>query len=460
MRVGIIVDHPKRDLDGALMLSFALTQKDHIAFIIPNYEQATDVPLLGLDIIVVNFARPANLELVRSYVKQNIKVVVMDTEAGVMAEQGANSPQQLSQYIKGSDYSHLLSGYVFWGSELYNVFKEDKSLPEDNLFLTGIPRFDFTSTSWRSLLSHESKDYILINCNFPIVNPRFVKDGQNEIDTMVKAGWKRKYSELVFRDLSLIIKQVTETIRKLAQDFPNETFLVRPHPFENAEYYRDAFKLYSNVVVDGRGSVLNVINHSKCIIHLNCGTSVEAVMLGKVPISLECFNTPHMLQHSKLPSKVSLPVANYGELHQSIINLDKITLDFPFDSIYDAEIKKWFHLNDGGAAKRIVERLENIKGVAGSISSVVWSLKASRDNPRFIQVAQSLLGNLLGSKVTAKLRAYFQASRQDKLIETSTVENRIEEISDVSGGNKAPCVVYALNPVHGVKLSSIKISKK
>lgn len=460
MRVGIIVDHPKRDLDGVIMLSYALAQKGHIAFIIPNYEQATDTPLLDLDIIIVNFARPANLELVRGYAKQNIRVVVMDTEAGVMAEQGANSPQQLSRFIKSSDYSQLLSGYIFWGSELYSVFKGEQSLPEQKLFLTGIPRFDFTSTQWRSLLSHERSDYILINCNFPIVNPRFVKDGHNEIDTMVKAGWGRKYSEQVFRDLSHIIKQVTETIQRLAQDFPSETFLVRPHPFENAEYYRDAFKAYSNVVVDGRGSVLNVINHSKCIIHLNCGTSVEAVMLGKLPVSLECFNTPHMSQHSKLPSKVSLPVASYEELHQSIKNLDKVTSDFPFDSVYEAEIKKWFHLNDGGSAKRIVERLETIEVETGSTSSVAWSLKASRDNSRFIQRAQSILGNVLGSKVSARLRAYFQPSRQDKLIEISTVANRIVEISHVAGTSEVPSVVYAKHPVLGVKLSSIKISHK
>ena len=460
MRVGIIVDHPKRDLDGIIMLSHALTSRGHTAFIIPNYEQATDVPLLYLDIIVVNFARPANLELVKGYVKQNIKVVVMDTEAGVMAEQGANSPNQLSQFIKDSGFSELLSGYIFWGSTLYTVFKENNVFPDSKLFLTGVPRFDFTSAQWRELLTHKRSDYVLVNCNFPIVNPRFVSSADSEIETMVQAGWGREYSEQVFNDLSIIIRQVTEITERLAKDFPEETFLVRPHPFENAQYYKKAFEAYNNIVVDGEGSVLNVINNSKCIIHLNCGTSVEAVMLDKLPISLECFNTPHMAQHSKLPSKVSFPVVNYEELQQSLANLEKTTSEFPFDEVYDAEIKQWFHLNDGCSAKRIVDRLESMEEGLGSASGVAWSLKASRENARFIQKAQSLLGNIVGSKASSRLRAHFQSSRKDKLIETCTVASRMEEICSAADSNKVPCVVHAKHPVHGVKLSSIKISHK
>ena len=460
MRVGIIVDHPKRDLDGIIMMSHALTSGGHTALIIPNYEQATDVPLLDLDIIVVNFARPANFELVKGYVKQNIKVVVMDTEAGVMAEQGANSPNQLSQFIKDSGFSDLLSGYIFWGSTLYSVFKENNVLPDSKLFLTGVPRFDFTSAQWRKLLTYKRNDYVLVNCNFPIVNPRFVSSADSEIETMVQAGWGREYSEQVFNDLSIIIKQVTEITKRLAKDFPEETFLVRPHPFENAQYYKKAFEAYNNIVVDGEGSVLNVINNSKCIIHLNCGTSVEAVMLDKLPISLECFNTPHMAQHSKLPSKVSFPVVNYEELQQSLANLDKTTSEFRFDEVYDAEIKQWFHLNDGCSAKRIVDRLESMEEGLGSASGIAWSLKASRENSTLIQKAQSLLGNIVGSKASSRLRAHFQPSRKDKLIEPGAVASRMAEICRAASSNKLPCVVNAKHPVHGVRLSSIKISHK
>ena len=460
MRIGIIVDHPKRDLDGIIMLSHELTSRGHTAFIIPNYEQATDIPLLDLDIIVVNFARPANLELVKGYVKQNIKVVVMDTEAGIMTEQGGNSPNQLSQYVKDSDYSELLSGYIFWGSKLYSVFKDNNVLPDSKLFLTGLPRFDFTSAQWRKLLTHNRNNYILVNCNFQIANPRFMSSADSEIETLVQAGWDKEYSEQLYKDFLITMRQVTKITGRLAKDFPEETFLVRPHPFEDTEYYRKEFETYNNIVVDAEGSVLNVINNSKCIIHLNCGTSVEAVMLEKLPISLEVFNTPLMNQLSKLPSKVSFPVENYEQLQKTLMNLEKTTSEFDFNEVYNSEIKQWFHLNDGRSAKRIVDRLESMEEEMGSISGVVWSLKASREKARFIQIAQSMLGNILGSKVSSRIRAYFQSSRKDKLIEVGAVAARMVEICSVANSNKVPCVEHSKHPMHGVKLSSIKISYK
>ena len=141
-------------------------------------------------------------------------------------------------------------------------------------------------------------------------------------------------------------------------------------------------------------------------------------------------------------------------------NLEKTTAEFPFDEVYDAEIKQWFHLNDGCSAKRIVDRLESMEEGLGSASGVVWSLKASRENARFIQKAQSLFGNIVGSKASSRLRAHFQSSRKDKLIEACAVASRMAEICRAADTNKVPCVENAKHPVHGVKLSSIKISHK
>jgi hypothetical protein len=66
MRIGYIVDHPKRDLSGGIMFARALAQRGVETALIPLYEQGHDVPLLGLDGLVVNYARRVNLELVRS----------------------------------------------------------------------------------------------------------------------------------------------------------------------------------------------------------------------------------------------------------------------------------------------------------------------------------------------------------------------------------------------------------
>ena len=68
-------------------------------------------------------------------------------------------------------------------------------------------------------------------------------------------------------------------IGRLAAARPDRQILVRPHPFER-EVYRTALGQHANVVVDGAGNVLDMIQNAAAIIHLNCGTAIEAVLLG------------------------------------------------------------------------------------------------------------------------------------------------------------------------------------
>ena len=50
------------------------------------------------------------------------------------------------------------------------------------------------------------------------------------------------------------------------------------------------------------------------IIHLNCGTAVEAVLLGKLPVQLEYLNTPATAGHALLPARVSRAAMSFDEL--------------------------------------------------------------------------------------------------------------------------------------------------
>ena len=121
MRIGLVVDHPKRDLPGAVMLGYQLARRGVSVVLVPMYEQAVDVPRLGLDALVVNYARPVNLDLMRSFAKAGLALYVLDTEGGVLAEKGGNSPSAMAEYVKASGYANILSGYFCWGSRLHDA---------------------------------------------------------------------------------------------------------------------------------------------------------------------------------------------------------------------------------------------------------------------------------------------------------------------------------------------------
>jgi surface carbohydrate biosynthesis protein len=454
-RIGFIVDHPKRDLAGAAILAHALGKRGMETALIPLYDQAVDVPLLGLDALVVNFARPANRDLVGGYVSSGVPVWVLDTEGGILAENGGNSPATLAAYIRDSGWRDLVSGYFVWGSTLFDAFVRDSGLPIDRIHLTGCPRFDWASPRWRDLLLHDRRGYVLVNANFPLVNPRFSRSVDDELRAIMAAGWEQGYVEKMLVDSKSIFSGYLETISRVARALPEQAFLVRPHPFEDVAIYESTFAGLPNVTVDGRGSVLNVIKNASCVIHLNCGTAIEAVMLGRLPISMEYLNTEFMARHSRLPSQVSATARNVRELIEMIVGLDSAVDGFDFEGRHSRLVEPWFHLNDGRASDRIAEVLDRqtVGGGKGPIS-LRRSLASSRTRSRVGQLLQAALSNAFGSHRASVLRSGWQVSRRSKRFDESDVRDLMTSLSRCPTAAKGT-VFRAQHPYFGVPLSSI-----
>lgn len=441
------------------MLAHGLAKRGVRATLIPLYDQAVDIPLVDLDALIVNYARPANFALVQGYVDMGLPVFVLDTEGGVLAEDGANAPDQLAAYIRQSGYAELLSGYLFWGSRLHQAFVAGSGMPPERLHVTGCPRFDYASRRWEGVLDFPRRDYILVNANFPLVNPRFARSPEEERATLVKAGWRPDYVAQMLADSREILRNYIETVRGLAAALPDRTFLVRPHPFENDGLYRESFAACGNVVVDGRGSVLNVIHNAACVVHLNCGTAVEATMLRRLPVSLEFLNTRHMANHSTLPSKVSLRVDSFEAALDVLRDLPAATANFDFSGNYESLIHPWFHANDGGAADRVADAVLAALGSAPrrALGGVAQSLASSRRDSRVGQRLQAALANLVGSRVTSELRAKWTASRREKALSMSTVVAQLAALAAHEGCAPA-AVSIARHPWTGLALASLMVT--
>lgn len=462
MRIGFIVDHPKRDLASGVMLSAAFARRGFNTALIPMYEQGIDVPLLKLDALIVNFARPANIDLVRQYSNFGLPIWVLDTEGGVLADDGANSPHRMAEYIRDSGYQSLLRGYFFWGETLRDAFAQYSGMRGDRLHVTGCPRFDYAAGSWRDILKHHRKNYVLINANFPLVNPRFVESAKSELGVLTAAGWPSDYVENLLNDSKLIFKRYVDLVRTLAKRFPNKLFLLRPHPFENSSTYIEMMRGLQNVEVDGEGGVLNVIHNAECVLHLNCGTAIEAILLDKVPISMEFLNTKFMSQHSSLPSRVSYCISSQQALFEALEDLGSIQSKFPFLLNHRKMIFPWFHTNDGKSSDRIAEVI--VSGLSRTRLtkpklSVRASLASSREHPRFGQRFQSLIANALGSKNSATIRAIFSSRRQDKILSRQMVAQEFDNVTRHSGQAREYKVKQARHPLTGFPLASLLIEK-
>ena len=460
MRIGLVVDHPKRDLPGAVMLGYQLARRGVSVVLVPMYEQAVDVPRLGLDALVVNYARPVNLDLMRSFAKAGLALYVLDTEGGVLAEKGGNSPPAMAANIKASGYADILAGYFFWGSRLHDAFLAAGTMKREQLHLTGCPRFDFAAPRWRALLDGEPRGYLLVNANFPLVNSRFTGKPGGEREAMVRSGWDGAYVDRFIADLKLVFANHLAEIDRLAATRPDRSILVRPHPFESEDVYRNALSRHANVVIDGTGSVLDRIRNAAAVIHLNCGTAVESVLLGKLPLQLEYLNTPITAGHAGLPARVSRKVGSFDELLGAIDQIERETASFDFAGVHAADIEAFFHLNDGQAAERVADVLTHATVSRRPFVSLLATVKGTREKPSFGQVIKGTASAALGSAITERLRSQINPARRDKRIALSIVQpllGRIAAHDQASASQFAARRAYCATT--GLPLASIAIEQ-
>lgn len=286
--VCLVVDNPLRDLEGLVLLARQLATRGARATLVPMYEQGFDVPALRPDLVLVNYTRPNNADLIKSYKRAGILVGVLDTE-GI----GGKNADQFANMVKSAGCPELVDLYCVWGQSQYAAFLRQSTVAEDLLHATGCPRYDFCAPPWRAALPTPSvgAGYVLINTNFPTVNPRFSTGSSHEEESMVKAGFSREFARQFIADGAHAYRSVLDMATKLARHFPDVEFVLRPHPFENINSY-DKFAALPNAKVIQSGTSLEWISGAHLLVHQNCSTAIEATMLSVEPLSMEWFNTP------------------------------------------------------------------------------------------------------------------------------------------------------------------------
>jgi len=460
MKVGIIVDNPIRDLPGCILVARDLARQGVEPVLVPLYQQGTDVPLMGLDAVLLNYARLNNLPLMRTYRDLGIALFVLDTEGGVLSEAGADSPENWARSARQNRIHEIVDGYFFWGSRVQEAFVRESGIVADRLRVTGPPRYDMCSPKWRQMLQARRQGYVLVNTNFSAINPLYTVTAEAEKNAFQAAGWKREYIDQFLADLREVFERYLCELERLIRDCPEQTFVVRPHPFEARDLYRRRFVGYPNVVVDPSGSIFNVIHNASCVLHLNCGTAVESVLLGKLPVSLEYLNTDIQRRHTPLPSHISFGVESYADLKRVIGDIGRTAATFDFDAIKREYIRPWFHDVDGHASQRVAEELLSIlrhNGGGPRRTGWVASLRSSSPDPSLKQRLQGVVNNALGSKHGAAVRNLANPEWRHKAFGAKDVRELLAMFDRVDGAAvPSLAVTHAHHPLTRLPLASIR----
>ena len=114
MKIAFSIDNPQRDLKGILLISKYLLEKDHEVFLIPMHTLSIDTFLINPDVMVFNYVRPNNERLIKKVKDLGIKTFILDTEGGVLSENGLDSPKKWAENFKAKKYKDIIDGYFFW----------------------------------------------------------------------------------------------------------------------------------------------------------------------------------------------------------------------------------------------------------------------------------------------------------------------------------------------------------
>jgi surface carbohydrate biosynthesis protein len=461
MRIALVVDNPRRDLRGLVLVAHELLKRGTEVYLVPMYQQGCDLPLIAPDAVLMNYVRPNNRALLETYHALGVRVMVLDTEGGVLSESGADAPANWARSFHESGLDRCVDHYFFWGTRLREAFAAAGALAPQALEVTGCPRYDFCHPRWRALLQYPRSGFILVNTNFSALNPRFTGSARAESGLFEDAGWQQAYTATLFAELEAAFARYLDALEGLARRNAHRELVVRPHPFEDPALYSRRFANAANVTVDPAGDVLNAISHADCVVHLNCGTAVETLLLGKVPISLEFLNTPAMRAHAPMPSAISCHALSEADLDRLVNDPTERDRRWERAGRLESEVQPWFHVIDGEASRRVARGMEGALARLGGCArrSYGASLRSGVAAPRLAQRAQGLACNIAGSRMIAAARAGIEPARADKRFNAGEVAGLLERLRAVDPDRIAAADVrHALHPLSGAPLVTLRLT--
>ena len=450
-RIGLVLDHPRRDLHGLVLIALELAAAGATAVIIPQYGSWIDARLSKLDAIVYNYARSNNIEPIRVLARCGIDVFVLDTEGYLSSDKHA----MLLEAVRRIDVAPWLQGYFVWGSAAGEALAKSDLRLAPKLEVTGCPRFDLLAPRWRGTLKYERSGYVLLNPNFNGVNP-LQSSPAEERNSMIRSGWEPAYLDRFLEDMRAGFAGFLELCATLPRRLPHLSFVVRPHPFELAEPYRKAVAGLPNVRLNTEGEVLPVLANARRLVHFNCNTSVEARLLGLAPIQTGFLTTDFLRTHLPLYTGVSVLAHDIDDLGRLLEDDRVLAARDNSAGVLDRWIRPAFHHCDGHAAERVA------RGLIARTRPREERLAPPepQEADRLLKARRTLkmaLSRALGTSALGLFRAMAKPDRREKAFSLAEVESVVAKLS-AHLNRPAPQVRRLRSTWTGMPLLAIQIA--
>lgn len=185
--------------------------------------------------------------------------------------------------------------FAVWGDVQRDMVLRRRPELEKKIVISGSPRLDVARPDFAALRTEEAEKlrsrfgrFILFNSNFGSSNHFMGADAYLEslrtkkiIQSEAEAVYYRRYSD--YRDK--VMQGILAVLPTLSAAFSDMNIVVRPHPAERADAWKDGAAGLSNVHVLHEGPVLPWIAAAQCVLHNFCTTAIESYALGVPAVS-------------------------------------------------------------------------------------------------------------------------------------------------------------------------------
>lgn len=267
--------------------------------------------------------------------------------------------------------AELVSLIFTWGELPRKIILENCSkLNPKNIVATGHPSIDLLHKDliiyYQELAKVKNKirpGYILINTNFAhyngYINFEESKKYNDNIDELYNEKKRREWQSIE-KIQEKVLNEFLKMIKNLSKLVKEKEIVIRPHPLEKKDIYEKEFAEYENINVIREGSAREWIINAESVVHYDCTTGIESLIIGKNVISF----CPYFIKElvANLPIDISLKFSKAEDLISYIQN-DYKDKDYDFSEIRKKNmiiLKKYMANVENKATDKIVKNLENL----------------------------------------------------------------------------------------------------
>ncbi len=296
-----------REFDAKLLLSCFAAERGFSAIVGSKKEINRRIGSLPRSIFVSKSLTKRNLLNYELLDRLGHAVVCGDEEALVYA-----SPDSYLHHKVAAATLRKAQALLAWGPQNEQLWRSFSGYDGAPIHVTGNARMDLLRPELRPLFAAEAQEirerfgrFVLINTNFSRLNHYFPRQSrQRRTLESGRPGGKVDLGRGLAAHKARLYERFLAMVPAVAAACPEHTIIVRPHPSERQESWRDVTRDCPNVQVVHEGNVVPWLIAAEVLIHNGCQTAVEAYLLGSPaiayqPVTSENFDLqlPNLLSH-------------------------------------------------------------------------------------------------------------------------------------------------------------------